>query len=257
MKISLIKKIKKNKAKVSIAKNSHYIFIDGKGNYREWFNDICYARFKSEFGIKRARMFINQHKRFVGQDRKNMIKWVDWVVTKSPWKSAFLNSKGNYMQEGLAINCKLPSTFLVAAMTAVREGWEYNKHLPTLFSLVDKGISHELAHIVVSNVDGGNCVAEYRHGHGVFNNEIAKETIHNYKNCIYKPRYKEPIAKQALSYFGINSMFNNGREEYVSSEFIKGLKKFQKVIGKGWDVKHKIDLTDEAVITYLKEWDNA
>lgn len=257
--VSLIKKLKSLAHTAKKHYISHYLFQTGDGELKTHFNDVCYARFTTDYdrdtGIIKARVYMNQWDYYFKTPKEVKLykKYIDWVVNKSPWKDAFLNGKGNYFKDGLAINCNHPAQYVVGAMTAIREPLEH-KHQPALFDLLcKKGISPELSHMVSGQSSSIDCVGGRGSGHCVFHSSIGIEAVKAFKKGEHKYKDKPPLCKKASSYAGIQQLFPLDPKETLSII----LSKYGKIIDEGWYKRHKIDWNDPAVIEKLKEIDNA
>lgn len=252
--VSLIKVIREQGKNASAGYISHYVFQTGTGALCTHFNDVCYARFKAAKIIK-ARLFINQYTRhFEGKEAFALYKkYVDWIVKRSPWKYAFLNANGDYLKDGLAINCNVNSTYAVGAMTAVREAIEYPHQVGIFDTLTKQGISPHLAQMVAGQMKDEKSLGGRGSGHCLFLDNIGRKTLKAYKEGKHSKQDARPLKKDASSYYGIQNLFSNDPVTLQTE-----LKPFTKLVKDGgWYQVRTIDLTSPEVIQKLKEIDNA
>ena len=243
---------------------SHYIFQEGDGIIQKHFNDVCYARFlsnrhdknynKINTGIIKARVYLNQYsKHFKSKEEVFLYKkYIDWVVNSSPWKDAFLNGKSNYFKNGLSINCNQVHQYVAGAMTAIREPLEHH-HQPKVFdTLVKKGISPELSHMISGICCGEFSIGKRGGGHDVFSARITTESVKDFKgmNHIYKD--KKPLKEDSGSFYGIQDLFplKGIRLETIISGY-------GEAVCEGWYKRNVIDWNNPELLNKLKEIDNA
>ena len=235
--------------------NSHYLFCDKRGVVHTHFNDICFARFKAN-KILKARLYINQHKRFEPAMQKKVLEYINWVVKKSPWRHAFKNthSQKAYLRDGLCINTNVSSCYAVGAMTAVREAWEYaDIHFKTLDKFMEMGLSREFSAILSNLISDDGSIYAIKSQHGTFYPDYTTlGTLLNFKGGRWN--LGVPMRKRATIYQGIHQLFSGKGVNIANS--LKNL--FTKVENPGsWYEKAYLDFKDEKVIAQLKEWDNA
>lgn len=248
--------------------NSHYVHIDGDGELKTNFNDVCYARIthigpylnnkNSKPGIKDARLFINQHlRKHTPKQKAALNAWFKWVLTESVWRHAFTNPKGNWKRDGLGLNVKKYSlTYLVASATALREGWEFIHATEMWHTLVKQGMNKAFAHIVSDNftrrLDKGKgyYMGGTKGSHGCFSMDFGKEQMKRYINADVpsSETLKLPAIKCAKSYRGIHLLYSDaGGTSPVYTIFHKtAVKK-----GEGWNMYSQIDL--QAAMPLLKQ----
>lgn len=251
----LISSIKKEQKFADPKPNSHYIFENEEGLIMPHPCDVCFYRFKA-VKMKDARLVISQHKRekyvLDAAKQKQLIKYMLWVINKSPWKKAFIfNSK--WLEKGIKLNVNESSTFLVSAMTAVREGWEYPQFIDMFNSFIKKGVSPELSYVICHFYDTDGNRRSYMSGHGTFYEYyINKNSIKLFKQA--KPvTNKKPAKEYAKDYSGIHTLFYDGK----SDNLFYDLKKFSITKQGPWgDVSTKLDFKNPELYTYLKELDN-
>jgi|688.fasta_scaffold01034_36 hypothetical protein len=256
---SLIKEVLKHGPNASKTRISHYVFQKGDGSISLNFSDVCYARFTSyDSGIKKARVYLNQGPHYF-KTRKTLKQYKDfvhWVVNESLWKKAFLNGKSNYYKYGLAINTNMPPTFIVAALTAIREPLEHAHTAPTFFALRKQGISPELSHIVCG-ITRGNVLGGRNSGHDLFC-EPTLSTLTSYKQGAtqYKRSSPKPMNKAANSFYGIQDIFPSRDKATYILELLKPFCVNKKERNEWAAVPH-VDLTKPELIAKLKEIDDA
>lgn len=253
---SLITIIKEKAAKADISKNSHYVFLTGKGIVKEYLNDICYARFTSESGIVRARVFINQHKR-PEVDVSSWKAWFKWVVFESHWSKAFKSVK-NWEKEGISLNCTLPADYVGGAITALREGYEFPTNTNVWKKMVDAGINPYVAHAFSNRYKEQNPKDEtlftfYSKGHhGAISDEITKEGIKKYVEGDFNKK-KQPLRKKYRHSFG--GIWDMLPRDYHQKQFTyEFLQTYVKTKGEGWHRQSFIPLND-AVISAIKSFE--
>jgi hypothetical protein len=259
MPISLIKQVKELAASADIKKNSHYVFTDGKGNLRAYFNDICYARLRSECGITKIRIFFNQHKRDT-VNKNSFKRWFNWIVKESFWKDAFLNIR-NWEKEGISLNCNLPLAYIGGAATALREGYEYPVATNAWCQMVDAGIHPAIAHCFsnyYNSLNDKGCYERYgnKGHHGAISNNITLKGVVEYAkgNSAGLPSLK-PARKSAGSFYGIWNLFPQGAyNDYPVLDIVKksAIKK-----GKGWQTEEFYTLSEETInniLAFQKEY---
>lgn len=240
--ISLIKTLHENVKNIDMAKNSHYVFIRN-GELVNQLNDICYARLQKGYNDKNKitslRIFINQHKRKT-VNALSWKRWMKWVTKESMWKSAFINTR-NWEKDGISINCSLPLDFVGAAITVLREGYEFPVCTDAWCKLVDNGITPALAHVfcdLMRDKANKNADNEYLPGnkghHGALSYRMEKEEIVRYlKGEPYKTNRK-PMNVACGSFQGVWKLFSRS-EGYDVNGFVHSFcKKYYVKKGEGW-----------------------
>ena len=184
---SLIK-IVKEVGRISTNSVSHYVFTDGEGKIHKQFNDICFARFRSLSGIKKARMLINQDKderRVAVKDfTESFKKFFSYITKRSMFRDAFLNRCRNWEVNGIGLNCSLTPTQLIAAMTALRSGYERPSLSVSFAKLSESGFTEDEAFVLSNILDykGGDSF-EIRNGlsgHGIWCYTISLMELRKY-----------------------------------------------------------------------------
>ena len=256
---SLVKEVLKYGPNASKHRISHYVFQRGDGSVSLNFSDVCYARFTSyDSGIKKARVYLNQGPHYF-KTRKTLQQYKDfvhWVVNESLWKKAFLNGKSNYYKYGLAINTNMPSAFVVAALTAIREPLEHAHTAPTFFALRKQGISPELSHLV-AGIIRGSVLGGRNSGHDLFC-EPTLSTLTSYKQGTtqYKRSSPKPMKEEANSFYGIQAIFPSNEGKNTLATLLKPFCVNKKGVN-DWAAVPHIDLTKPELIAELKEIDDA
>lgn len=233
-----------------------YSFINERGELKEKFNQICFFDFRSE-KIKRARLYLFPYVNKLISNNKDALAYLDWVVKKSPFREAFLNrslSQKKYIAEGLSLDTNKCPTFLVGAMTAVRQSWEY-KSLHIAFAKYRKaGLSDHLS-FIMSCLVHDNLIFMHHEGHKVFNGDFTISDIKNFKQENYFS-LKKPARECATTYRGVHHLYR-GKPLYEDSLYDILRDKFASKKGDGWKVREEVEAYSDKVINYLKELDNA
>ncbi|HET8689261.1 MAG TPA: hypothetical protein VFM18_21835 [Methanosarcina sp.] len=267
--VSLVKTVGNLLNKANPGSNSHYVFQTEDGRVHDLSNDICFARFKGcardEYdgpykGIIKARLFFNQDTRFKGKELEAFKKYITWVVRKSPWSKAFLNKKDSYndwRNNGLSLNCDLPHTFVVGAMVAVREGWEYETSRTFWFDFQEKyGLSPELSYILLQYVyKDGTVTGGCRNGHGTMDSSTCFSAIKSFKKGVFNPKLNggKPLKESASAYRGIVNIWDADNDYQPLYNHIQ---KISNKKGDGWNARFILDFNNPEIIKKLKELDN-
>lgn len=247
--------------------NSSYAYITSGGKFISQYKDVCFARFnvyaasaKPEHqGIVKGKLYIAPVK--MSTDKKLFVlqrRYIHWVIKRSPFRFAFKNTKKNFWKDGVDINCNMPHPYVVGAMIAVRESWEFSERVIRWTNLQKKaGISPELAFYLVNSVQKDRLEPA---GHATIQAPASwnKGTIAWFKHLTEEEILKQwptPLYKEATYYHGVSAWLVTPKEKGLP--FLQWIKPYSVEKGQGWDKYTSINLFDEKVLPKLKELDYA
>lgn len=226
----------------------HYGFEDVKGKRHYHFNDICYARFKSDVPIRKFRIFINQH--LNGNNKKNTQDIIDYInhVVKVEFPDVFLN-KRSFWEEGLAFNCNYNHQFLFFIATLLRMSWEQSRFIPVFKMFKERGFSFMESAILAQFIkkDSG----EWKHypyygQHGVCEDNLAVSCIKKINADLFD---ETPLNKQSISFMGLFDRLRDvDRWDVTISEVLGSCK--TKKIGAGWNSYYVLCDVEEVFIKF-------
>lgn len=256
--------------------NCHYVFVTGKGTISRNIADVCFARFRSDCGIIKGKFLINQHNtpstycnnaKYINDEkfRAKLLVWINWIVKRSPLRYAFTNGKTDFLKHGLNFNCSVPHKYVFAACNAIREGWEFPWRVNFWHSLVDAGVSKELSYYVVSmlNADGNIFGGQ---GHSLLQQVPDGKAFDWFRKLTLESikAIGDPMSTGVCGTYGVSALFCSGRNGALHKDVFKGddLKTLLGHYGtpaiNEWEDKvMRFDVTNAALITRLKEIDNA
>lgn len=240
------------KAKDSADSNAccHYGFEDVNGKRSYHFNDICYARFKSDVPIRKFRIFINQH--LNGDNRENTQDIIDYInhVVKVEFPDVFLN-KRTFWEDGLAFNCNYNHQFLFFIATLLRMSWERYRFIPIFKMFKERGFSFMESAIFAQFIkeDTGEWkIYSYYGQHGVCYSSIAISCIKKINADIFD---KTPLNERSTSFMGLFDRLEAVDKGTVSiSDVLESCQ--TKKIGDGW-ILYTVLKDVEEVFIKLKE----
>ena len=228
----------------------HYGFEDVNGKRSYHFNDICYARFKSDVPIRKFRIFINQH--LNGNNRENTQDIIDYInhVVKVEFPDVFLN-KRTFWKDGLAFNCNYNHQFLFFIATLLRMSWEQSRFIPVFKMFKERGFSFMESAIFAQFIKKDNdewCIYPYYGQHGVCSSDIAISCIKKINADIFD---KTPLNKRSTSFMGLFDRLK--AVDNWNTNISKVLNSCQtKRIDNGWNSYHVLKDVEEVFIN-LKE----
>ena len=228
----------------------HYGFEDVNGKRSYYFNDICYARFKSDVPIRKFRIFINQH--LNGNNIENTQDIIDYInhVVKVEFPDAFLN-KRTFWEDGLAFNCNYNHQFLFFIATLLRVSWEQSIFIPIFKMFKERGFSFMESAIFAQFIkeDTGEWkIYPYYGQHGVCDSSIAISCIKKINADIFD---KTPLNERSTSFMGLFKGLEAVDKRNVKlSDVLESCK--TKKIGEGWN-RYSVLKNVEEVFIKLKE----
>lgn len=90
-----------------------------------------------------------QYRNMSGYHREQYARYVDYIVNRSPWKSAFIPAPlDEILETGVYMDVNQPGFIIYAACIALREGNEYRKFTPMFCEILDKGYHPHTAYIL-------------------------------------------------------------------------------------------------------------
>lgn len=240
------------KAKDSADSNAccHYGFEDVNGKRSYHFNDICYARFKSDVPIHKFRIFINQHlNKNNRENTQDIIGYINHVV-KVEFPDVFLN-KRTFWKDGLAFNCNYNHQFLFFIATLLRMSWEQSRFIPIFKMFKDRGFSFMESAIFAQFIKENNGVwplYPYYGQHGVCDSNIAISCIKKINADIFD---KTPLNELSTSFIGLFDRLEAvDKRSIIISDVLESCQTEQ--IGDGWN-KYFVLKNVEEVFIKLKE----
>ena len=228
----------------------HYGFEDVNGKRSYHFNDICYARFKSDVPIRKFRIFINQH--LNENNRENTQDIIDYInhVVKVEFPDVFLN-KRTFWEDGLAFNCNYNHQFLFFIATLLRMSWEQSRFIPIFKMFKERGFSFMESAIFAQFIKKDEnqwSIYPYYEQHGVCDNRIAISCIKKINADIFD---KTPLNKRSTSFMGLFERLEAIDKRTVSiSDVLESCQ--TKKIGDGWNSYTALKDVEEVFIK-LKE----
>jgi len=243
--------LKRKERPTSTEAANHYMFFDGKGIHSN-FNTVCFANCTAPL-IETLILYVNQHE--VSPQKRKLLAYFNWVIKKSPWRHAFFNQKdvASQLKNGFYMNTEKNSRYVVAAMCAMRHGWEFENFLDSFYFFKRKKFSPEFSFILSNMFNKDGHVSCPNTNHATFEyNSLQKEMVTNFKNCYMSFIGNDvPMNKNARVYRGTFTLFKTGESPFFSTAF----KEFQVQRKAGWDSYSKYDFNNPEFIEALKEWD--
>lgn len=260
---SLIKVIHQKLAGISKTSNSHYVFWrkeEERMVVQQQFNDVCYARLSGE--IHKARVFVNQHKRYKEDDPHHqvMLDYFAYITQRSPFKDAFLNAKkmNVWLRDGIGLDCERSKTYIMASITALREGWEFSRRLEAWAALQNYGFNEDEAY-VLSQIFMGQSLKFEPHGggHSTFigaymsindTKEYLDGTL-NKRGIIDGPAMNKSKNGWEVNVFAMPEGYKGGwgGGGKARGNLQAWFKERGKEIKAGWDTRYEVVLTPELV----------
>lgn len=253
---SLLNKELKEKGRSCIAT---YGLKFSNGEHRLHVNDVCHARAKFEgFYYDKDRIRSNPNLEIVelsniicpyeDVDKKLLSKWVKYIITESPFNEMFLTKNIQAVwRYGVQMDVNKSLSCVVAALIALREGWEFPHILKNWNRLVAHGVNKHVAFLASRMFDVELNKINYG-GH----QSIGQITVKNAKFLITKGLFEHdgPLKINKKSY----AIFKATRsDEYVNKNLLsellyKGAKK-----GRGWGAVGKLSI--EQLVANCKEFE--
>lgn len=226
----------------------HYGFEDVNGKRSYHFNDICYARFKSNVPICKFRIFINQHLNYNNKENtQDIIDYINHVV-KVEFPDVFLN-KRSFWEEGLAFNCNYNHQFLFFIASLLRMSWEQSRFIPVFKMFKKRGFSFMesaiLAQFIKKDSDEWKAYPYYGQ-HGVCEADIAVSCIKKINVEIFD---KTPLNKRSTSFMGLFDRLKGVDRKNIRISEVLGSCKI-KMIGGGWNSYYVLCDVEEVFIKF-------
>lgn len=173
-------------------------------------NQPCYASHKA-MAIKESLIYTNKHHNYNKERLKQFKKWISFVLRRSPLRSAFIEKPNvkQRLENGFLLNTERSNSYLVAAGTFLRWGWEANK-LPLWIKLTKLGFSEREAYCLAYFLSEKDAKTFYLQGgmggHGTFENTISTSNIKIFCKEDHLPIKDTTKAKDmARNYFVFNT----------------------------------------------------
>lgn len=215
---------------------SRYHFYTGKGEYQAHLDDICFARFRSDKGIKEARVLITQCKK---DDEKG--KLIKKIVTH--FKHCFTNSSQDFFNEGLSVNTKCSHKQIFFVLTLIRSCYEFNEYAEIVNILIKGGIPFEnalmVAYLFKQTKDKKFYLTEGYGHHGALPHGFTPKGVFHVNTC-FDVLAGTPSNKDATKLYGMWDIFRKQIRNEVS--LYSTLAPLQIEKGNGWDIKRTIDI---------------
>jgi len=256
---SLIQAIREGSREARINDCCHYGFKRKNNTLSLNFNRICFFelgdRNEVKGPIKELRFFINQHQKY--NSNRLFYKYWKWVINESPFSNAFLNKKAKpskYLVNGIKMNVSKNSTYVVAAMTALRVAYEFPKFLASWYSFQKKGLSKELSFVLANLSDHEGHIGVPNSNHAVLDIDFTIDSFKSFKKK-EMPRFLFRMGMDCFfhNYRGVFSLFNPFKGD--PSTVYSLLKPFLIQRGRGWGTYSEINWKNTELINKLKEID--
>lgn len=223
-------------------------------------NDYCFARMKTPVGFEEVRVLLNQHNDLLKVPKsptfsEDILDWYEYVLKESPLRSAFTSTKRgmNYLKDGVRLNLKKDGTYLMAACTLLRFGYEFRGGLRTWKHLIDKGFTKNEAAVFAHFLfwDGKESyIISGGGGHVIFSTQVSKAGALAFCNDKLIQNSKTPASKKMMDW-QVNAWLDQNTGDNELYNFLNSIKK---VKGGGWNAHVCVDLNDEKILTKMKEW---
>lgn len=192
------------------------------------------------------------------QGVKDYLKYVDYILNRSPWKHCFLPTKAHIaLRYGLYMDVSQPIDQIAGALVALREGTEYNHKVGIFLDLVKKGVSEDVAFLVSRFYLKEGKKKEYQFNNGS-NHSVLYGSMHKGELFHFiKKGYKDdpdakPYAEKNSSYtiWTAIAKTNAVPEDKKMYTYLTENAKPQKV-GKGWD--ERLVVTNEVLLSLAQQ----
>ncbi len=208
----MIEFCEKNKTKGGVA---DYFAFDRKGNAYAYRYSACHAGLSSTPGIVPF-ILVNRILPAIIKDQELSydvkLSVLDWLITESPWHSAFLGSAEQSLKDGYVFYCTegIPANVVGAAMIATRVLWEYTHVSERFYALAKAGVNKTFAFLVAHYSNDGNkniTMTYIGDGHKALGTTMSSECVKNYMlgNVIKKT---PEVTTPRMAYSPCSSMFN-------------------------------------------------
>lgn len=214
------------KVKAKPAGLCHYALMEG-GVERFQVGDICHARLRYGHDVRGditdVALHLAQHyKDFPHKEEYK--RYVDWIIQRSPWKSAFLpTSTEDALRIGVMLDVDKGINLLVSAAIMLRNGHEFSSQVSHFCDLVDVGFSENVAFITASLFSTRayeaveNEYSEFSGNHHVFSDRIMVKDFKAFFNggVMYAG---EPFRKYKSYYRVFKLISGLEQEDYAHKE---------------------------------------
>jgi hypothetical protein len=131
-----------------------YLYRTVNGEEKMACDAICYAQVRNHSPIVEFATSLINHKKHLTVDEMVIFKkWVEYLITISPWAKCYNpTTVEDALENGISFNTDLPHSQLVGAAIALREGHEYSRRLYTFDHMLEQGYNGNVAYMISMNV---------------------------------------------------------------------------------------------------------
>lgn len=159
----------------------------------------------------------------VGFTPEENVRYLDWLMNRSPWQSAFLGKDAakSYENRFVVLRTDIPANMLFGGGVGVRKMWETTSVKRVWLDMTAVGVQEDFAYYLgcCAQLSGGNIGWNgYEPGHGNLETPFSYSTLLNFLS--HKATKLTNLYTSGESVRGYSAMWN-GRDDKAVNDFMK------------------------------------
>lgn len=178
----------------------NFFILGGDGSVIGFFNEPCYSKLREDIEFftddNVLITYLSVHDKWYYANtttKKLVLKYISWIVNKSPWRFAFITKNAkDIFDNGAVVDLKYKSEYIISALSALRNVNEGHNLINTWEKFISIGVDKHTSQILSTFLQYDKTLDYFSYSHSDDHSELPSSkdcnVARNFKD--YKPLVK-------------------------------------------------------------------